>query len=285
MVISCVLCVSLCIPASAATTTITDNNSLSTAYSYGNWENACNYVTQLAVDQNYAYYKFTIDKGEKIYARCSWDSRYEGMSVSLLNSSKTTVDSAESPTDVINADSLTPFLAVDCDGTKDSQTFYIKVSRGASYLDNAMYFAITFAKRIRTGNATFSFSGTATNAGNSSLSLSGVDSSVLSLNLTNTTAIPSNAIVTSVTTSGVFSTKQGVIHQMLLPAASSTWYTSTTTGSGTYSISESDGYIVQQIWKIKYNAMGQYGGTMKKATISFKFKYDLANNNYDIFVS
>lgn len=51
-------------------------------------------------------------------------------------------------------------------------------------------------------NGTFTFSGTASNPGNSLISLSGVDSSVLSLNLTNNSTIPPGAIVTSVSTSG-----------------------------------------------------------------------------------
>lgn len=68
-------------------------------------------------------------------------------------------------------------------------------------------------ERIRKGNGTFNFSGTARNSGNLLLSqeliIAGTDSTILSRNLTNDTSIPPNAIVSSVRTKGTQSPSQG----------------------------------------------------------------------------
>ena len=146
-----------------------------------------------------------------------------------------------------------------------------------------MYFSLSMNEIIKTGRGVFSFSGTASNPGNSSISLSGVDSSVLTLNLANNTTIPPEAIVTSVNTSGTQSPSQGNVHHMVLPATeSSTWYTSTeaTASSGHYNIDVSDGFQAAQRWQFKYNALATAKSTMKNVKITLEWEYDIANTGY-----
>ena len=146
-----------------------------------------------------------------------------------------------------------------------------------------MYFSLSMNERIKTGRGVFSFSGTASNPGNSSISLSGVDSSVLTLNLANNTTIPPEAIVTSVNTSGTQSPSQGNVHHMVLPATeSSTWYTSTvaSASSGHYNIDVSDGFHASQRWQFKYNALATAKSTMKNVKITLEWEYDIANTGY-----
>jgi len=179
-------------------------------------------------------------------------------------------------------DTVIPFMAVACDNlTSSSQTYYIHVNRGTC--EGTMYFSLSMNERIKTGRGVFSFSGTASNPGNSSISLSGVDSSVLTLNLANNTTIPPEAIVTSVNTSGTQSPSQGNVHHMVLPATeSSTWYTSTvaSASSGHYNIDVSDGFQAAQRWQFKYNALATAKSTMKNVKITLEWEYDIANTGY-----
>lgn len=149
-----------------------------------------------------------------------------------------------------------------------------------------VYFSYSLNNRIKTGNGTFSFSETASNVGNTGLSLSGVDSSVISLNLLNETKIPPNAILTSVTSSGTQSPSQGNVHHKLLPSSStSSWYTSTVASAtkGYYDISVNNNYKARQIWQFKYNALASAKSTMKSVSILLFWEYDIADTNYTIY--
>ena len=57
--------------------------------------------------------------------------------------------------------------------------------------------------------------------------MSGVDSSVILVNLTNDTKIANKAIVTGISSSGTQSPSQGNVHHMIMPASNGNWYTST----------------------------------------------------------
>lgn len=200
----------------------------------------------------------------------------------MRNSSNRILDEKYSPDDVLDMDTVIPFMAVACDNlTSSSQTYYIHVNRGTC--EGTMYFSLSMNERIKTGRGVFSFSGTASNPGNSSISLSGEDSSVLTLNLANNTTIPPEAIVTSVNTSGTQSPSQGNVHHMVLPATeSSTWYTSTvaSASSGHYNIDVSDGFQAAQRWQFKYNALATAKSTMKNVKITLEWEYDIANTGY-----
>lgn len=270
----------------AAIITVTGgNDTFAAAVNCGSWEYSSVTAT-MPGNQSESYFRFTIDSNEQIYVRCSYDSDYEGMSAELFNANTNLVDMAESPMDVINPNSLIPFMPLDCNGTSNSQTFYVRVNRGDYDISLPMYFSLSFYNRIKTGTGTFSFSGTASNAGNSGMNSNGVDSSVLTLNLTNNTTIPPNAIVTSVTTKGTQSPSQGNVHHKILPAtATSTWYTSTVSSasSGSYNISAANNFNAAQVWQFKYNVLATASSTMRNVSIKVNWRYDIADTNYAIF--
>lgn len=265
---------------------ITDNNSYATAYNCGYWKNSFSDTRILAAGQTEAYFKFKINSDDRIYVHCSYKSVYEGMSLELHNANQDKVFTANSPFNVINPNSLLPFLPLDCNGESDNQTYYVRVSRGTYDINQPMYFTVSFRDRIKTGSNTFNFSGTATNSGHSKFSSLGLDSSILSLDLTKNTSIPKKAIVTSVTTDGTQLSIQGSVHHIILPAASTSgWYTSTLSdsASGVYNISIGNNYPVAQVWKFKYNSLALGKSTMINVKPTIKWQYDLAANNYTTF--
>ncbi|ADL51137.1 hypothetical protein [Clostridium cellulovorans] len=257
-----------------AATTITGNNSFSTAANLGYWKYATSVPTViLPADQNEAYFSFTVNAGEKIYARCSYDTSYTGMTASLYNSSQWETGFGS----IVDRNSSLPFICVRCDGTSNNQTFYLKVRRG--YYTGDMYFSLSFYDRIKTGYSTFTFPRTASNPGNIGLNSAGVDSTELKLDLRSNTTVPQRAIVTAVTTSSTQSPSQGNVHHKLLNEASNTWYTSTVSSAtkGTYNISETTNLPVVQVWHFKYNALATAKSTMTNVKLNVSYKYDVTD--------
>lgn len=272
-----------------AASAISGNNTMGTAYNCGSWSSMNSLGTAILYEgEQQSWFRFTVDAGEQIYVRVSSDDEYEGMTVEVRNSTgTTTLDSSSNPNDVIYSTSVTPGLYVNLDNTSSSTgTFYIVVSRGTQF-EGDMYFGLSASNRIRTGTATFSFSGTASNAGNSPYSSLGCDSSELVLNLANSTQLPDNAIVTSVTTSGTQSPNQGNVHHMIRPTSSSVWYTSIVSSatSGSYDIDVDNGILAGQIWRFKYNAMATAKSTMKSVKLTIRYQYDLRDTEYRIFTN
>ncbi len=273
----------------SAVTNITDNYTQTTAYNFGTWNSINSSGTAImANDAEESWFKFTLAANEHIYIRVSSDSSYEGMSVKIKDGSGINVGSSRSnPNDIIDTTGVTPALYIDVDNdTSLTKTFYAVVSRGDIY-DSAMYFSLTANNRIRTGSGTFTFSGTASNPGNSPLSSNGVDSTILNIDLSSNTAIPNNSIVTSVSTSGTQSPSQGNVHHKIRPYSVNTWYTSTVSSatSGSYSISLANNLQAKQIWYFKYNVMATAKSTMSSVKITLRWQYDLHDTDYQIFIN
>lgn len=271
-----------------AATTITDNYTKDTAYTFGSWSSINSSPTVIMPDgENESWFKFTVAGGEHIYIRTSTNKDYVDMKVQIKDSNGVDVgEYKQNPYDIIDSTGVTPGLYIDVDNsTTSSKTFYLVVSRGDSY-ESSMYFGLSAANRIRTGTGTFAFTGTATNPGNSGLSLSGVDSNVLSLNLTNNTGIPNKAKVTRIGTSGTQSPSQGNVHHMIMPASSNVWYKAVvaSASSGSYSISLSDNFDAKQVWNFKYNALASAKSTMKNVSIKVDWQYDMNQTGYQIFI-
>ncbi len=138
------------------------------------------------------------------------------------------------------------FVAFNIDNTtSSSQTYYLHLLRHETST-GVFYFGLTMYERIRKGNGTFNFSGTARNSGNpatsSGFNYAGNDSSILSINRTNNTSIPPNAIIASITTSGTQSPNQGNVRHKIMPMSEGIWYESTVASSsgGDYGISADD---------------------------------------------
>jgi hypothetical protein len=271
-----------------AATTITDNYTKDTAYTFGSWS-SINSSPTVILDANAqeSWFKLTVAGGEHIYIRTSTNKEYVGMKVQVKDSNGVNVGKTkQNPDNIIDSTGVAPGLYIDVDNSStSSKTFYLVVSRGDSY-ESSMYFGLSAANRIRTGTGTFAFTGTATNPGNASFNPNGVDSNILSLNLTNNTGIPNGAVATRIGTSGTQSPSQGNVHHMIMPASSNIWYKAlaANASSGLYSISLTDNYAAKQVWYYKYNALAGAKSTMKNVSIKVDFQYDMNQTNYQIFI-
>lgn len=255
-----------------------------TAYVWGSYVDTKNISVNLPEKQDDIWISFTLTKGQRIYARCTYDTSYEGMFLEMIDSNNVRLDRESSPDEVHGIDTRTPFLAVNCDNdTSSTRTYYIHIGRGTATGDLPVI--ITLRNRIKTGSGTFSFSGTASNPGNSALSANGTESSILTLDLTNNDSIPPNAIVTSVSTSGTQSPKQSGVWHMLLPATQTTnWYTANIASAtnGSYTIGESDGLDARQVWRFKYKVTPTAKSTMRNVSMLLHWTYDLNDTDYKI---
>lgn len=264
---------SLCIPAYAAGT-ITGNNSFETAYAAGNWKYSNMGTTILPTNETEAYYTFTASAGDKVCAKSSYQNQYAGMKIEILDSNRQLIHTG---TAVVNPNSLIPFIFANADASSNSQTFYIRVSRG-SYTGD-MYFTVSIQDRIKSGSGKFNFSGSAVNTGNVKLNPAGVDSSVITMDLSNNTTIPKGAIVKSVTTSGTQSPNQGNVHHMIMCEQTGGWYTSTVSSatSGFYSISLPNQLSAAKKWNFKYNAKATARSTMSNVSATIDYQYDVTD--------
>lgn len=271
-----------------AASAIRGNNTMETAYNCGSWGSMNSLPTAiLDKDQSQSWFKVTVAAGERIYVRTSSDEDYVGMSVQVKNSAGINhSEGARNPDDLIYPTIVTPALYVDINNDSSStKTYYVVVDRGDVF-EEAMYFSLTADNRIRSGHGTFSFSGRASNPGNSSMNFNGVDSTVIALNLTNNVNIPDGAIVKSVNTSGVQSPNQGNVLHMINPSSTSTWYISRASSatSGMYHIDVDDGFPVKQAWNFKYNAKAIAKSTMSNVQLKFNWQYDVKDTDYQIFI-
>lgn len=257
----------------SAEAAITGNNSPNTASSMGYWKNSRSDTTILPEGENEAYYQFTINKGERVYVRSSYNKQYTGMKIEVYNSKN-----SDERSRVINPDSITPFIFANTgDVTSTSDTYFVKVTRGTYTGD--MYFTVSIQDRIKSGNGTFNFTGTATNFGNSSLNSVGVDSSVITMDLTDNSSIPKNAIVKSITTASTQTPNQGNVTHKLMASESDMWYQSlySSATSGSYRISLEDQLKVAQKWSFKYNAKATARSTMSNVKADIRYEYDVTD--------
>lgn len=273
-----------------AATSITGNNTRATAYNYGRWSSInSNYATIiLESGQTESWLQFTLSPGEHIYLRASYEDEYAGEWFEVQDSTGITLGRPQmTPDDVYNPDSVIPNIYLDCDNNSTStRTFFLVLHRGSVDTETSIYFSLSAYDRIKTSSTTVSISGTASNPGNSSINLAGVDSSVISVNLRNNVNIPENAIVTNISTSGTQSPNQGNVHHMIMPASNGIWYTSTVSSatSGSYNIDIDDEIPVKQQWSFKYNAMATARSTMSNVKLTIKFQYDLHDTQYETFI-
>lgn len=257
-----------------AASSVTGNNTKTTAYNCGSWNSMNSLPTAiLHADQQQSWFKFTVATKEKIYVRVSTETDWEGTSICVQDTSGKTLHRSNNPDNIIYSSRVTPALYVNVDNTSDStKTFYLVVDRG-DFCTEDMYFSVSAANRIKTSSGTFSFSGTATNAGNKSASRVGVDSTIISLNLTNSSLLPEGAIVTRVSTSGTQSPSQGNVHHMIKPSSTSTWYTSTVSSAtkGSYNIDVLNNIKAKQTWSFRYNATATAKSTMRNVKITIDY--------------
>ncbi|RBQ29837.1 hypothetical protein [Aliarcobacter vitoriensis] len=251
---------------------IKGNNSFATAYSFGYWEYHSSGVTSLAANENDAFYSFRVNAGDRVYVRLGIGSEYigSGINLQIFNSNKQKITE---PNSTIISSSL-PFIFDNVDGSLQGQTFYIKVNRG-NYVGN-MVFVMGIEKRIYSSNGTYDFIGISSNPGNPNIltNPNGIDSSIITMDLTNKSTIPVGAIVKSITTSGsVYPSKGGILHK-ISSNQDNIWHTATVEGSG-YNINVSNALKVKQIWSFRYNQKAMGASTMKNVKANINYEYDV----------
>ncbi|WP_164469818.1 hypothetical protein [Aliarcobacter cryaerophilus] len=250
--------------------TITGNNSFATAYDIGYWQYGNYDVTHLDPNQSEAYYKFTANTGDRVYARSSYDA-YTGMKIETIASNQSTV--LDTGTTVMDSSSFSPFIFAKADATSNGQVFYIRVTRGSFMGD--MYFTVRVFDRIKSGSGVYNFSGTASNTGNY-IGGPGKDSSVIYCNLTGSSSIPTGAKVKSITTTGSQSPVQGNVWHNIQSSQTSTWYASTISSSsnGSYNITLANNLDVSQNWGFKYHTKAVGFSTMSNVKATIQYEYD-----------
>lgn len=272
---------------SASNVIVTGGHTLKeNAYSWGFYSSANSISVDLPANETDFWVKYTLPSNKRVYASSSYSVENAGMSLEMRNSTDSIIDSSRT---VLNMTPLTQFIAVRCDNlSSTSQTYYIHVNRGSC--TGRMIFTLSMDERIKKGRGEFTFSGSSINTGNRAVSTAGVNSTILSLNLTNNTTIPPQAIVTLVRTSGTQSPNQGGVHHMIYPSTQGAtqglpWYTSIVTDStgGTFNVSASDNIQARQLWQFRYNALATAKSTMSNVKLTLEWEYDIANTSYKTY--
>ena len=253
----------------------TGNNDFSTATNLGKWKYSSGALTVLDPDQDEAYVKFTASAGDRVYVKSTYQSEYGDMFIELYDKNYNYIDTGY---EVINPNSLTPFLYVNADATSTSNVFYAKVTRDPNYT-GTMYFTVSVDNRIKSGSKEFAFFFFSTNSGNAGLDLNGVDSSVITLDLTKDTTIPKDAKVKLVSTRSSMTPSQGNVTHKIMSSHNKAWYTALASNatSGSYNISLTDDLKLSSIWSFKYNAKATAASTMKNVRANFSYEYDLTD--------
>ena len=248
-----------------------------TAYPIGYWQYHGSTICKLEAGKPEAFFSFTANANDRVYASITLSQELvnTGAKVEIFNTTSLT-SAISTGIKVVNPTSITPFIFANAASTANSQTFYIKVTRG-TFVGN-MYFPVSINNRIYSANGTFNFTGTASNAGNPNIltNPSGVDSSVIYMDLTNNTTIPNGAIVKSITTTGTLNPSNlgGITHK-ILSAENNIWYTAIV--SGTFGLTTSNNLKVAKKWSFKYNFKAKSSSKMSNVKATITYEYDLTN--------
>lgn len=271
-------------------TNIKGNNTKETAYKYGKWSliNSNDALIVLESEKEESWVQFTLSPGEHIYLRSNYRDQYAGEWFEIQDDAGIQQGNPQyTPKNVYNANSINSCLYLNCDNDSDStRNYYLVLHRGSVDKNKNICFSLSANNRIKKSSTSVSIPGIAANRGNMSLDFAGVDSSEISVDLTNNTKIPDKAIVTRITSYGTQSPRQGGVHHMIMPEDKGIWYTANVSDadSGSYYINVDDNIFVKQKWRFKYNATAMAGSTMKDVRLSIDFKYDLKDTGYKTII-
>ena len=253
---------------------IIGNNNPETAYNIGNWKYKSIKTCAIEENQSEAWFRFSMSEDEQIYVTCSRENIPNGMTFSIYNANN--MDELWSASEIADPSSFIKFLAVKANGSQ-STSYLLRVDRG-NYVGD-MFFSLSFGNRMKKAIKTFDFRGTARNNGNKSMSFAGVDSTVITADLSRESSIPNGAIVNKVDTSSYMSPNQGNVRHMLMCQTESAWWTSkvSSANSGSYYISSSNKIPVKQIWSFKYNAKAGAKSSMNSVKLRVDYSYDITS--------
>lgn len=262
-------------------------STLRTAYDFGDWEYAYTKLPDVIPrGQQQAYYKFSIDSEDKVYASLLLSQSTDGVIIEFLDSNGEALDYGFSGSDLLpnvaprglisRSNSSFNYLVVNVDGTQTNNVAYIRVTK-LDPMDISGGGSPSIYTRIRSGYGSFTFSGTASNPGNST-------STVLTMNLANNPNVPPHAVVDTISTSSSISYSVGGVHHQLNPGGFG-WLTSayTSAESGSFNIGKENNIEVGQLWGFRYNQTAFMSTTMSKVTMQFHWYYDIQYTNYELF--
>ncbi len=276
----------------ASTYTMTGNNTFEDAYNIGSWNTSNTYQkTFTAYDENVAtkdqdstanWIKFTAKAGDRVgikitYANLSSTEDLSNFTVSLRNSANKEI---ESSSQIYKGSTSVRFKYVYYE-FPTAGTYYVSMIRNEG-LDKVDVGGISFFDPIKTASTTYTFSGTASNTGNPIGNTSGTDSTILTLNLTNDTKIPSDATLMSISTSSSMSPSQGNVRHYLnvnnvdWNNDGSSWNSAKVNSatSGQYYLDIDDQIPARATYKFKYNVLASAKSTMSSVKVTFKYEYN-----------
>lgn len=257
-------------------------DTMAEAYNLGYWMYSTSTPPSIPWGQAVGYYRFTIDDDEGVYAKIEVPDDGSTVTLSALNSQGTPfeVATSSSPSNVVTPSNqyLPQFIAVNIDSDA--------VSDGIVYLQvvyenpNAYHTSPSVRQRLYHGSGDFEVTSLCLNAGNGL-------SNAVSLNLTNETSIPQNAIVSSVRTDLTLSSSVGGITHQIQPGNFG-WFESSaaSAGDGIYNqIDESLGIPMHLVWQFRYNQSAYLPTEVEELIFEFEWIEDIQYNNYEIYTS
>lgn len=265
--------------------TISGNNTVNTAYNMGAWNDLSNtniaagkqvmtIIADTSVDNN-AYFKFTAAPGDNFVAYVG--SQYDtGRTYTLQLFRSTDLVNPCVPT-LVKKDGITRYAFVESISANTTYIAHVTVTdTSTTYV--AFYFNVVNNARTGSGTFTFNTPSSISNPGNSSLNPNGVDSSITTLDLTNEATIPTNAKLTSYTTSSVQSPNQGNVHHKVLYNTDTTWNVSTVASATSGSYNTPVRVDPKKVWKFRYNALATASSTMNTIKIKINYNYNYCWN-------
>ena len=250
-----------------------------TAFDFGDWDNIYRPQPEsIPLGQIEAYFKFNIDTYEKVYAYIllSSYSDYGEQIIEALTPSGDRIDLAytEATGDVIISPTGRKRLIVDVDGVYGS-TIYLHVIRSQP-LNYSTSMVPAISNRLQQGSGTFTFTGTASNAGYS------VSNSIY-CDLTSRTSVPKTAIVDRVSTTGSMSQSVGGVTTYLNPGGAG-WLESRTSGSmGSFTLGLEYGILARTRWEFKYAQTAFASTKMSNVKMTIYWYADISENNYELW--
>ena len=135
---------------------IIENNTFGTAYPIGYWQYHGSTICKLEAGKPEAFFSFTANANDRVYASITLSQELvnTGAKVEIFNTTSLT-SAISTGIKVVNPTSITPFIFANATSTANSQTFYIKVTRGTFVGD--MYFPVSINNRILKSKAVLQY--------------------------------------------------------------------------------------------------------------------------------
>lgn len=248
-------------------------STVATAFDMGYWENAAS-CDSIPRGQQVAYFKFTLDTYDKVYVYLNLLDTIGKYTLIAVSSSGEKLGES-GPDDVVTSSTGLKRNIVDVDGT-DASTVYLCVINydPLSYYRGMVPFIST---RYQNGKGTFTFTGTASNAGNGL-------SSVIYCNLANNTSIPETAVAVDIYMSCSMSTSIGGTTKGYLKSGDIGWAESrSSTFPIRFDLGVEYGMYVRKNWQFMYSQTAYAGTKMSNVTMTVYWVADIAENNHNLW--